>query len=395
MRRRRVIRALAGGTAVATAGCLGGPPSPLGPISERPLTVDGEWRQTDGGPGNARAADGSGPGESYEVRWRYTAREGGSFDPLAVVDGTVFAASGRSLVGLSTRDGTEEWRASIDVDAADPAASETKPMAVGPDRVYLPVGHLRLDAADATLSSYPGASGRVDGLTLANDTLVYSAGRDVIATGLDAETPLWTRRFDSEPDAIACDGDMVGITVDGNVVGVGLDGGDRRWRYDVLDRSYHLNLVGRSGRFYVVPSTGHVLTSVDAATGEERWQYDVGYHANVAATDDRIVLGATPRQERKRRFVVLGRDGRRHWATPEETNDTTYFAPIVADGVVYGGHVADTFAYALDGGERLWSLSENDRSLLGGGLSRVSKFVVAGSALFLEQAGDVYGLGPA
>lgn len=67
----------------------------------------------------------------------------------------------------------------------------------------------------------------------------------------------------------------------------------------------------------------------------------------------------------------------------------------MGDGTVYASHVAGVFAYDLPGSDERWSLAAGAlQQLLGGGLSPIGDLVLSGDSLFLQQDGDVYGLGP-
>lgn len=390
MQRRAFLATVVGATAVGTAGCLGGPPGQLAPSSDESISADGMWNQPGGGPGHANAADGPGPGDAVESRWRYTGRNDESLRPRAVVDGTVFATDDGTIVAIDAADGEEQWRAPV-------ADADADTLAVGPNNVYRPEGWVPRDPDDASLTAYTESSDNVTGLTLLEDTLLYVAGDNAVATDPGGSEPRWSVRFEAEPSGLYCVDDTVGVEVDGSLVGLALSDGGRRWRYDEdLAESHSLHVAGRAGRFYVSPVPDGPLRAVDAATGAERWRYEHGFEAYVSATDDHVVIGGTPRQGLKHQVEVLDVDGEQQWATPEERNDSTYFPPVVTDDAVYASHVAGVFAYDLESGDERWDLyTDGLQGLLGGDLYPIGNVIPAGSGLFLRQDGDVYGLGPA
>lgn len=401
MRRREFLAAAVSASVAGSAGCVEAGDRPLEPTAEGPLAVDGEWRQTGGGPGHARAGDGSGPGDSYQSYWRYAGREGESLTPVAVVDGTVYATADAAVVGVDAARGREEWRVTLgdgDDESAPPDSpvGGEAPVTVGRDRLYLPKGWLPRDARGSqSLARYPETS-TADRAALAGEAFVYARDERVVAADGGDGVPRWTHEVDGTAvTRIACEGGVVCVADDDRLYGLSLATGDELWSVSGL---YDFaGPVGQSGRFYYVDHGGvGTVVAVSALTGERVWTHDLGFRAYVSAGHDRVVLGATARHAEKREVVVLDADGERLWETPAVTNDWTYQPPVVADGAVYSSTVAGVFAYDLETGEERYELSADyARQVLGDGLYPVEGPIVVGSAMFLSADGDLYGLGPA
>lgn len=324
---------------------------------------------------------------SFASRWRYEADDR-SYEPVALVDGTLFARDEGSIVALDAATGAERWVASVDVE-------NRAPVAVGPDRIYLPRGWFPRDpdADSPDLVGYPGVDGAVENLTIQGDASYYNGRHDVYRVPFGGDEPEWTTEIveaegfqgDIAPGALFGAGDVLVATKGGRSWAFDRATGEQVWRQTRAFEDGLDVVAARPDRIYGVEYADDNALALDAGSGEREWDFEFDFQPAVAANDDTLVLGARTTNERTRRVLVLDASGERRWATPLEVDDAIFLPPVVADGVVYTHTVGSLTAFDGTDGTELWSV---------GGLRQVSTVVVGERSLFVGVDGDVYGLGP-
>lgn len=363
-----------------------------------------------GEPRGARAMEPmeSGPPREYRGDRRHTGRSpfvgptganrawafdtGGNIAGQAVVDddGTVYVGSLDHFVYALAPDGTERWRRDLGGSVfSTPALDASGHLYVGADSDYF----FCLDAATGEVLWHFQTEGDVDtGIAIAPDgDLVLGAGEHVWRVAPDG-TPRWRFRarvrvfsapaidddgtvyFGAQDDhvyAVAPDGALrwrfqTPDDVDSGVV-IGDDGtiyfgGDDRmvralsrdgvelWRHDVDGYVRAPVALGRRGDI-VVPVFGPRprVVSLDALTGEERWNFPISAGASsdlgvgsspVVDADGNLYFGADD-------FFLysLGPEGGLRWVFL--TSDRVDSDPVIApDGTLYFGS-DDDYLYAL------------------------------------------------
>lgn len=233
----------------------------------------------------------------------------------------------------------------------------------------------------------------MENLTIQGNALYYNRRHDVYRLPFGGDEPEWTTeiveaegfRGDIAPGRLFGAGDVLIATKGGRCWGFDRATGEQVWRQPNAFEDIPGTVAARPGRVYGIDYGSETTVAIDAATGAHDWTYEHDFPAFLSASNDAVVLGATPRQRPRPKAVALEPSGELAWSTPEVTNDATYDPPVVADGTVYGHTVGSLTAYDGDDGTELWSV---------GGLGQVSSVVVGQRSLFVGVDGDVYGLGP-
>jgi outer membrane protein assembly factor BamB len=318
-------------------------------------------------PARTGVMPGPGPVGTPAVRWRTEAiADGRVVSAPAVVDGVVYAGAGDVdepgvVVALDAATGAVRWRVELDGGAG------TSSPAVAGGIVYVATmggGLYALDAATGAVRWFaplinvqPFSSPAVVGGTVyvgessspaVVDGIVYygSSGSPSTVYAFDAATGV--RRWQTAaPEA--------------GIHALDAETGAVKWVFATAAPVESAAAVA-GGLVYAWDTAGG-LYAVDAATGQERWQQQIGFtggHGAPGVADgmvyslnmgppgsDLVALDAATGTER----------WRFHFPAPNQSS------PALVDGVVYiGGGVEDRHLYALDAatGEQRWALDLGD-----------------------------------
>ncbi|WP_255151501.1 PQQ-binding-like beta-propeller repeat protein [Halorarius halobius] len=370
--RRRMLSAVGAAGVAALAGCSAG-------ASQR---VTGAWPQYGRTATNASATDARGPVEDVALQW--DASLGLPLDQSPVVaGGRVFLGGLDRFVAFDAASGDEDWRVDIPEDQRfnDSAA------AVGDGTVVAGFGGV-LRAFDAATGDEQWTERPGDGIsapTLRDGILYYGVAEtgSVEARALADGSRAWrTEVGEWLPGPVALAGDTVVVAAardddPGVLRGLDAASGEERWQYDLDpeatdDESVEGDPSGVSaggGRAYVGLDDGSVH-AVRLADGERAWRFDPG----TTVTYEGFGGDAEPRQPAVDAPPAVG-DGTvyvahgdgRLYAVDAGTGEADWSfwgwnampgQPAVGEDAVYVG-CADSFLYALDPieGERRWEFS--------------------------------------
>ena len=270
----------------------------------------------------------------------------------------------------------------------------------GPDEVGTPTSPLA-DTGQPDTTVAPNSGRRIGRRTLLRTGGVATLGLavpSIVSAQDDEPTATWVFETDGAIGAssptVVHDVVFVGST-DGHVYAIDAPAGSERWRYDVgshiadspsvVDDSLyvvdsegtlhcHVAETGEPNWTYrhaflepisqtvagglVFCSTGADVIAVDAASGEEVWEFTDAFGASVASTPtvvDGVVyvgLGAASL------FALDAADGSQLWQFEADAGGNVDSSPTVFDGTVYVGS-ADGNLYAVDAetGDQVWSAS--------------------------------------
>lgn len=131
----------------------------------------------------------------------------------------------------------------------------------------------------------------------------------------------------------------------------------------------------------VYVSNGGVIVALDAATGTERWRFDMGVASSVAGANPPAVVGGVlyAAAHDGTVFALDAATGKPIWS--HETNGTVSTGIAVANGIVYVGTNEGTL-YALDAttGDQRWSYPTGPIS--------ISSPVIADGTVYVGGGGD-------
>lgn len=325
-------------------------PRAMAPIPDGPpLEPRGDRRHT------GRSAF-AGP-STATMRWSFDVHANVAGAPVVDAEGNVYVGSLDHHVYAIAPDGTERWSRDLGgpvyaTPALDPAAGR---LYVGADSDFF----FCLDAATGEVIWHLRTEGDVDtGVAFAPDgSLVFAAGEDVWSVGRDG-TARW--RFHARikiysAPAVDDDGNVYVGAQDDHVYALASDG-RLRWRFDADDDVDSAPVIGDDGtiffggdarRVHALDREGHELwraevggyvraplalgrsgdvlvpvfgphprlVSLDAATGEERWSFEVD-----AGNSSDLGVGTAP---------LVDRDGNIYFGA-----DDSYVYAITAAGAL-------------------------------------------------------------
>ncbi|MFC6722267.1 PQQ-binding-like beta-propeller repeat protein [Halovenus amylolytica] len=368
MRRREYLALASASVLATTAGCLGADDGSTG-----------ELRMSRYDPGNtAYVPDGTGPTDDVTEEWSFTA-DSSIWAPPAVVDGTVYTATGDGIV-YALRDGDEEWSFE-----ANEGVMTTPAVVDG--RIYVAEGWLldgstpeqttiyALDAADGEMEWEfdPQEQARIPAVV--DGTVYASAGETVYALDATDGDEEWT--FDVEGRAASlpavADGTVFVATTESTVIyALDADTGDERW--SVTPTGDEGSFVGAPSvseeTLYLVFSDGSTATlhAIDTADGEFRWEFEfAGTSAWPAVSEDLVLVGelvAGSEAGPATCYAIDAASGDEEWSVEGSVESNQWVAPTVVDETVYSATFPapsdDTGtptvqALALDDGTRRWT----------------------------------------
>jgi outer membrane protein assembly factor BamB len=387
--RRTVLRtAAAVGTATGLAGCSS---------SRDGAFPDDDWPMAGGGPRNAAAVDATVPGavtESWRAKlggWRIT-------QPV-VVDGTVYVGTDRRYRALSAADGSQVWEARLSSrDTAGVAPHEVAgppAYAMSADVLVVTTYEGGPEGRGGLVAAFDAATGRrrwrlnpagryAYGVRVEGDTAYLRTSTECLAVSVADGSVEW-RRSGFEPLAYETFnvGETFGIGVAPTVAhdsvyvpdrnrlrALSTDTGEQRWAVDLPyclsgpavhgDRVYARGYSGESRTVALTPDGRETwrapvgglaaptatadsvfvvdgdVVALDAATGEERWRWDLRsdvIRATPVAIDGAVIALGTRSAALRRDRPRFGIGDRVLWSLPGETTDTV--SPVVGAGHLY------------------------------------------------------------
>lgn len=332
-------------------------------------TVRGNSAQTGEFPG-------PGPSADPEIFWRFDTG-GGYVNPPVIADGRAFVTGGSGLFAIDAASGARLWQTefggsftsatiagetlyagNIDYDrnrtqVVALEAATARPLWVVPttgraDGVTAAQGHVFVATANppgsrqATFSALHDASGKVlwqvtaDGQfsrpAVAGD-LVYVGSADgtlrafAIADGSEA----WRAEVEGGVGSPAVAGDLVVVGSGGALFALDAATGEQRWQFET--GAYSALPAIANGQVYVSGSGDHTLDALDAATGETIWSYQADSEMGAPSVADGIVYVGTGSGT----LLAIGaEDGKLRWQLPVGSSLATTSA-VIADGIAYIG----------------------------------------------------------
>ena len=202
----------------------------------------------------------------------------------------------------------------------------------------------------ALLWTYDSGGSALEATPVVADGVAYLGDADgtVHAVRVADGSSVWKRRFEQQLFLTAggvADGALFVADVDGVVHCLATEDGAERWTFDVESETYGGPIVfHRAGaKLVLLPTESGQLIALDAASGEERWRFEIDAPLRCAAT---VVNGHA---------LLAGCDGNLHTidvATGEETGSVGIGGPTgntaaVRNGVAYFGTEQGEF-YAID-----------------------------------------------
>lgn len=330
-------------------------------------------------------------GRTGDVRWRWAETVPASITAApTVVDGTVFVGSeSGDLDAIDAATGERRWSFSTNGSIASAATVADETTFVCDDN-----GRLWAIAANGTLrwTTRIGVTGIETAPTYANGTLFVRAvqeGSDVttVADTLIAVDSSGNRQWTTTLRTTGSIEQLSAPTVangtvylgsrDGTVRAIDAATGELRWQTD-LGASIRASPTVAAGRVVVGTHAGR-LFALDATTGAIDWRFDAGSLLDTTPTiaDGTAVVGG-----RDGLYAVDLATGERRWTVGTET--PIMAAPTVANGTVYAGSDAGRI-YAIVGGERRWSVSV-------GGAIESAPTVVDGTLYVGSTDGGLYAI---
>ncbi|EJN60783.1 outer membrane protein assembly factor BamB family protein [Halogranum rubrum] len=369
--RREVLRLVAGGGAVALAGCLGGSdegttddvvtqsPASTGddatetatatPTASETATPEPNpsataWAQAYGDAANSGfAAEGN--ATTGVVRW--TAKLDGRLQAPPVVFGDrLFTVAGKTLAAHARGDGSEQWTRTFGATLEHAAACTDETLLVAADKLYA----LEPATGKTRWESGVGAGPRTD-LTV-HDGVVYFGAADSKVYGLrvaDGEQVARSALFPhGGVQTPAVDDSGVVVTASDEVTGLNKRGA-QQWDHET-ESTVNAPPTIAGDVVYAGTSDGD-LRCLDRSTGSKRWS--VSFESSILTPPSVSDEGV---------FVVAGQT--LHCVDPESgdvrwsqrVDDATLTAPSHAPGIVYVGSAGHrVFALDAANGETLWS----------------------------------------
>ncbi|MES9524281.1 serine/threonine-protein kinase [Streptomyces capoamus] len=344
--RRRLLKVLAGGAAVAAGGLLW----QQGFRSETE-GLEGGYRPPES-EGSAPAAAKTGAAARPAVlRWQYDLGGIGGLDGACCAlspDGSVVYAgtSGGALHAIS-RDGSRRWKVRLGDDVSTPVATR--------DAVYCVVGlhgdgERRLTAVSPSGSPLwtrtLGDTGHVVPVPLGADVLVPVGGR--YAGGLRSYGPEgsenWTFRMPAGPTGtpLVAAGVVYTGSYGDELLALDARDGTRKWQVGAGTDVTVLALVGTT----LITHAGAVRQGFRVSDGRRLWRRDAG-SGPLTAGNRALAVGT----EQGSMYAVRAADGTRAWAQ-DVAGSTVEPRAVVAGDTVYARAGDRVWALDLDGGRR-------------------------------------------
>jgi outer membrane protein assembly factor BamB len=196
---------------------------------------------------------------------------------------------------------------------------------------------------------------------LANALLYVDDGSTVSAVRASDGRQLW-HVPDGSPTIAAADG-VVYIAIRGGSTRndcctinatLGSDG-TSLWQSSVIDES--VSVLGASAGLVYVGQLADVVTALQAADGQARWQYATGRRnlPNVATADSMMFISGAGPESLGAVYALRPTDGELIWKWVAPPGSSYIYQPVVAQGLVYVG-ANDGHVYALreQDGTPLW-----------------------------------------
>lgn len=391
--RRRVLRAIGGGTSVGLVGGLAGcgdssgactepTPEPADALPDEPGRLDvgsAEWPMVYGDAGNTTSVPEVGPTADVVRRWTASPDLGDPGRTWVVADGEhayVAGRGGSALVALDATDGSVRWRY--------PSVRDTGPLAVVPGENLVLIcdgGGLQAVSAEGGERVWRTNGPALDAadVVLVDDGTAYVASREsILAVDVATGDRLWTT-----PGT-----DLGAVAEDRVIAGEGLralstEDGRELWASD--DPTPYGPVTTAGGEVYV-GELGHV-TAYDLSDGSRLWRHRGGTGEEFevpAVADGWIVLGTTRSEAAGGNVYAVDReDGGRDWCGNHGHRDVTVAA---GDGVAFLAAGDQLAARRVVDGELVWLHGASDR--------RYGNLAVAeGALLAAARGGTVDGFG--
>ncbi|GGW18967.1 hypothetical protein GCM10010501_51230 [Streptomyces libani subsp. rufus] len=344
--RRRLLKVLAGGAAVAAGGLLW----QQGFRSETE-GLDGGYRPPESEGSAPAAAKTGAAARSAVLRWQYDLGGIGGLDGACCAlspDGSVVYAgtSGGALHAIS-RDGSRRWKVRLGDDVSTPVATR--------DAVYCVVGlhgdgERRLTAVSPSGSPLwtrtLGDTGHVVPVPLGADVLVPVGGR--YAGGLRSYGPdgseNWTFRMPAGPTGapLVAAGVVYTGSYGDELLALDARDGTRKWQVGAGTDVTVLALVGPT----LITHAGAVRQGFRVSDGRRLWRRDAG-SGPLTAGNRALAVGT----EQGSVYAVRAADGTRAWAQ-DVAGSTVEPRAVVAGDTVYARAGDRVWALDLDGGRR-------------------------------------------
>lgn len=373
MRRRQYLALASASVMVTAAGCLGDDDG--GGETVRMSRYD---------PANTAAApDDTGPTEEVTEEWSLSAEEW-IWAPPAVVDGTVYAATGDGFVYALDNDGDEEWSFEAD------EGIMTTP-AVVDGTVYVAEGWVFGDAPTQETTVYAlnatdgkrewefEPSGRARITAVVDGTLYTAAGTTLYALDADSGDEQWSFDVDDaavSPPAVA-DGTVYISTHESDVVyALNAGSGEREWSVTLEDSASEQSLnsppsiLGETLYLTSGGTTTSTLYALDIEDGDRLWQFDLkGTPPWLAVAGETVLagelLGLPEQDEPATLYAVDASDGEERWSVTAENGGDQWAAPTVVGETAYTAAVqsqpgddtgSTVHALTLEDGTERWTL---------------------------------------
>lgn len=379
--RRGYLRRSAAVALAAVAGCLGsedpadrttatpadggsGPASATPTETDMPTARPGTGTETEtptptDEPETDTPTDEPGAGTSAPsgaVAWRTALDDAVTATPV-IDDGSVYAGDESGAVRRHGVDAGEvRWRFDAGVPIQD--------LAVGGETVFVVSGTDEL-GSDQTLHALDAGSGAerwthsptnwwLELLAVADGTVYVSTADDALgpegetlyALDADGGTQRWSAEVGDPREAVLT-GDSIFVSTFGRIDAFDRASGDARWERDVEDVTYTTPAVVDGTMVYAYSdydeSRYGVLVGLDAATGEERWQFHGASVTSTVVEDGTLYVGGGV-------AALDPPDGSPLWQVDRSGFVTE--AGVTDDRVYAGGDTVQV--YGRDGGDLLW-----------------------------------------
>jgi len=395
--RRRLLATASGLTAATLAGCLGS-------SDNNDTNGDGDGNTAGaGGNGDAGALAGwpsygydiqntgyhpttTGPKDGVEEAWSTDIDDAVTAPPV-IADGTAFWVSANddedtgTVYAVDTSDGTIQWEMPTD-------SQFTRPAAVVDGTVYAENGRTIMALDAATGEKQWSVNVLVRTTPVVHDGSVYAlvvdersvAVTDYFIYEFDAETGDHEvlREYSRDEDeggafamefspSFAAVGDTLILTNKKQVRSLTLKSGEEKWVYedDGLIGMDDRSPVVANGTVYTVSSstseTNAALHAIDLESGEQQWRYtDSEFSAQPG--EPAVAEGTVYMPQFRSLYAIDAETGEKQWSTWITDNNWKFQhdKPLVADGVVYVSAAEVVWGLDTESGDSLWEKSLSD-----------------------------------